>query len=70
MLLYVFIALVFLLLNEYRLIKKYIIAINDPEGKLEKSTMQKIVGRLIKPFTVIKFWITNKLLNDELNYNS
>jgi hypothetical protein len=70
MLLYVFIALVVLLLNEYRLIKKYITAINGPEGKLEKSTMQKMAGRLIKPFTVIKFWVTHKLLNDELNYNS
>lgn len=70
MLLYVFIALVFLLLNEYRLIKKYITAINDPEGKLEKSMMQKMAEGLIKPYTVIKFWITHKLLNDELNYNS
>jgi hypothetical protein len=70
MLLYVFIALVVLLLNEYRLIKKYITAINDPEGKLEKSTMQKMAGRIVKPYTVIKFWVTHKLLNDELNYNS
>jgi hypothetical protein len=69
MLLYVFIALVLLLLNEYRLIKKYITAIMNPEGNLEKSTAQKIALRLIKPFTVIKFWVTHKLLNDELNYN-
>ena len=54
MLLYVFIALVILLLNEYRLIKKYITAIMNPEGNLEKSTMQKIAIVCIKPFSIIK----------------
>jgi hypothetical protein len=69
MLLYVFIALVLLLLNEYRLIKKYITAIMNPEGNLEKSTAQKIALRLIKPFMIIKYWINHKVLNEELNYN-
>jgi hypothetical protein len=70
MLLYVFIALVILLLNEYRLIKKYITAIMNPEGNLEKSTMQKIAIVCFKPFSIIKYWIENELLNDELTYNS
>lgn len=70
MLFYVFMALVFLLLNEYRLIKKYITAIMNPDGELEKSIMQKIALGLIKPFRVIKSWINHKVLNDELNYNS
>lgn len=70
MLFYVFIALVLLLLNEYRLIKKYITAIMNPDGNLGKSTMQKIALGLIKPFMAIKRWINHKLLNDELNYNS
>jgi len=69
MLLYVFIALVLLLLNEYRLIKKYITAIMNPERNLEKSTAQKIALRLIKPFMIIKYWINHKVLNEELNYN-
>jgi len=69
MLLYVFIALVLLLLNEYRLIKKYITAIMNPEGNLEKSTMQKIALGLIKPYMIIKYWINHKVLNEELNYN-
>ena len=70
MLLYVFIALVFFLLNEYRLIKKYINAIMNPDGKQDKSTLQKLVGGLIKPFVLIKNWVNNDLLNDELNYNN
>ena len=70
MLLYVSIALVILLLNEYRLIKKYITAIMNPANKLEKSTMQKIALVCIKPFSIIKHWIENELLNNELNYNS
>ena len=70
MLLYVFIALVFFLLNEYRLIKKYINAIMNPDGKQDKSTLQKLVSGLIKPFVLIKNWVNNDLLNDELNYNS
>lgn len=69
MLFYVFIALVLLLLNEYRLIKKYITAIMSPEGNLEKSTMQKVALGLIKPFMLFKNWISHKVLNDELNYN-
>ena len=70
MLLYVFIALVLFTINEYRLIKKYIDAIMNPDGKLEKSTFQKLFSGLIKPFVLINNWINNDLLNDELNYNN
>jgi len=68
MLFYIFLAIVFLLLNEYRLIKKYIQAIMNPEGKLEQSIFQKLINGLIKPFVLIKNWINYELLNDELNY--
>lgn len=66
MLLYIFIAIVLTLLNEYRLIKKYILAHNDIH---EKSKFEKIILLLIKPFLLLKNWINNIILNDELNYN-
>ena len=66
MLLYIFIAIVFMLLNEYRLIKKYILAHNNI---FEKSKIEKFVILLLKPFLLLKNWISNKVLNDELNYN-
>jgi riboflavin transporter FmnP len=66
MLLYIFIALVLVLLNEYRLINKYILAHNDIH---EKSKIEKFFLVLIKPFLLVKNWIKNKVLNDELNYN-
>ncbi len=69
MLFYIFLALVFLLLNEYRLIKKYIYAIMNPDGKLEESLFLKLINAIIKPFRLIKHWINHELLNDELNYN-
>lgn len=66
MLLYVFIAIVLLLLNEYRLIKKYILAHNNIR---EKTRTERITSTLIKPFLILKNWVYDKLLNDELNYN-
>ncbi|MBL7936571.1 MAG: hypothetical protein JNM51_12270 [Bacteroidia bacterium] len=66
MLLYIFIAIVLMLLNEYRLIKKYILAYNNIH---EKSKIEKFVLLLIKPFLLLKNWVNNTVLNDELNYN-
>jgi hypothetical protein len=65
---YVFMALVLLLINEYRLIKKYIRAINQQNEAVEKTTLQKIIFLLIKPFTEFKNWVDAKLLNNDLNY--
>ena len=66
MLLYIFIAIVLMLLNEYRLIKKYILAHNDI---FEKSKIEKFILLLLKPFLLLKNRINNIVLNDELNYN-
>lgn len=63
--LYVVIALVFLLLNEYRLIKKYVKA---HENNFERTTLQKITSVILKPLVALINWIDNKLLNNELNY--
>ncbi len=63
--LYVVIALVFLLLNEYRLIKKYVKA---HENNFERTTLQKITSVILKPLLALINWIDYKLLNNELNY--
>jgi len=63
--LYVFVALILLLLNEYRLIKKYVKA---HENNFEKTTLQKITLVVLKPIVVLKNWVDYKLLNNELNY--
>jgi hypothetical protein len=63
--LYIFVALVLVLLNEFRLIKKYVRA---HENIFEKTNLQKITLFIIKPFVAFKNWIDNKLLNNELNY--
>jgi hypothetical protein len=63
--LYVVIALVLLLLNEYRLIKKYVKA---HENSFERTTFQKITLVILKPIVALRNWIDYKLLNNELNY--
>ncbi len=63
--LYVVIALVLLLLNEYRLIKKYVKA---HENSFERTTLQKITSVILKPLMALINWIDNKLLSNELNY--
>jgi hypothetical protein len=63
--LYVFIALVFLLLNEYRLIKKYVKA---HENNFEKTTFQKLSLVIFKPILAVRNWVDYKLLNNEFNY--
>lgn len=63
--LYVFIALVFLLLNEYRLIKKYVKA---HENNFEKTTFQKLSLVIFKPIVAVRNWVDYKLLNNELNH--
>ncbi|MBK6984368.1 MAG: hypothetical protein IPL10_17910 [Bacteroidetes bacterium] len=63
--LYVVIALVLLLLNEYRLIKKYVKA---HENNFERTTLQKITLVILKPIVALRNWIDYKLLNNELNY--
>jgi len=63
--LYVVIALVLLLLNEYRLIKKYVKA---HENNFERTTFQKIILVILKPIVALRNWIDYKLLNNELNY--
>lgn len=65
---YVFIALLILLINEYRLIKKYIIAISNPENAIEKTIFQKTILLLVKPVIGVKNWIDNKVLSNDLNY--
>ena len=62
---YVFIALVIVLLNEYRLIKKYIRAHNN---NFEKTAIQKVTLFFIKALLVLTYWVDKKLLNNELNY--
>jgi|JI9StandDraft_1071089.scaffolds.fasta_scaffold40655_3 hypothetical protein len=63
--LYVVIALVLLLLNEYRLIKKYVKA---HENNFEKTTFQKLSLVIFKPIVAVRNWVDYKLLNNELNY--
>lgn len=63
--LYVVIALVLLLLNEYRLIEKYVKA---HENNFERTTLQKITSVILKPLLALINWIDYKLLNNELNY--
>lgn len=58
-------ALLILLLNEYRLIKKYVKA---HENNFEKTTLQKITSVILKPLVALINWIDYKLLNNELNY--
>jgi hypothetical protein len=66
MLLYIFTAIVLLVLNEYRLIKKYILAHNNIH---EKTRVEKFILTLFKPLFIFKNWVYHKVLNNELNYN-
>ncbi len=63
--LYVFIALIFILLNEYRLIKKYIRA---HENNNKKAIFEKFELFLIKQFRELKNWLDYKILNNVLKY--
>lgn len=58
-------ALLILLLNEFRLIKKYAKA---HENNFEKTTLHKISLVILKPIVAIRNWIDYKLLNNELYY--
>ncbi|MBI3520041.1 MAG: hypothetical protein HY062_11880 [Bacteroidetes bacterium] len=60
---YVFIGLLILLLNEYRLIKKYINAIENKSGPFQ--AVRKPIAKASDSF---KNWINHKVLNNELNY--
>jgi hypothetical protein len=60
---YVFIALVLLMLNEYRLIKKHTKAIEN-----SNNTINQPITRLVfMPFIKAKNWINDTVLNNELN---
>ncbi len=59
---YVLVALVVLMLNEYRLIKKYIHAIEN-----KKPTFHPFYMLLNKQAGLLKEWIHYKLLKNELN---
>lgn len=63
--LFVFIALICILLNEYRLIKKYIRA---HENNTKKTILQKSNLFLIKKMNDFKNWLDYKILNNDLNY--
>ena len=58
-----FAALVILLLNEYRLIKKYINALEN-----KQTLFQSVMKPVIKTSGSFKYWIEHKLLRNELNY--
>ena len=60
---YVFIALVLLMLNEYRLIKKYTKAIENSNNTIN----QTITRSVVMPFIKAKNWINDTVLNNELN---
>jgi hypothetical protein len=61
---YIAIALVLVMLNEYRLITKYIKALSNNEQK--KTKLQRFFELTIKPFVNLGNWINYKLLNNEL----
>lgn len=63
--LFVFITLICILLNEYRLIKKYIRA---HENNTKKTILQKSNLFLIKKMNDFKNWLDYKILNNDLNY--
>ena len=63
--LYVFIVLILILLNEFRLIKKYIRA---HENNNKKTIFEKSGLFLIKQFCEFKNWLDYKILNNELKY--
>jgi hypothetical protein len=63
--LYVFIVLILVLLNEFRLIKKYIRA---HENNNKKMIFEKFGLFLIKLFCEFKNWLDHKVLNNELKY--
>jgi hypothetical protein len=60
------VAMCVLMLNEYRLIKKYIQAIEQKEN----TVFQKFILVILKPLLISKNWIKNNLLNNELKYTS
>lgn len=59
-----FVALLCLLLNEYRLIKKYIRAHNN---NFEKTNLEKVISFIGKPFLICRNWINHTVLSDELH---
>ena len=65
MILSIFITLLILLLNEFRLIKKYVKA---HENNFKKTNIQKAIQFLATPFIALKNWINYKLVNNELNH--
>lgn len=65
---YVFVLLVLLTLNEYRLIKKYIRALEPRASTKMELLFQKFIRLFTKPLVNITKWINYHLLNNELNY--
>lgn len=63
--LFVFIALILILLNEYRLIKKYIRAI---ENNFNKNDIKKSNHFFIQKIKNFQNWLDYKILNNDLNY--
>ncbi len=62
---YSFVALLCILVNEYRLIKKYIRAHNN---NIEKTNLEKVISVIAKPFLICRNWINHAVLNDELYF--
>jgi hypothetical protein len=60
----VFFILIFLTINEYRLIKKYIQNLENIEPSTLKKAVLKTYKQLKKPIN----WLNNKLLTNDLNH--
>ena len=66
--LYVFVFIVVLVLNEYRLIKKHIKGLNNLNNTTQLQTSVGFIQLIVKPIKGMLNWVNYKLLNNELNY--
>ena len=66
--LYVFVFIVVLVLNEYRLIKKHIKGLNNLNNTTQQQTSLGFIQVIIKPIKEMLNWVNYKLLNNELHY--
>ena len=66
--LYVFVFIVVLVLNEYRLIKKHIKGLNNLSNTSQQQNSLGFIQLIVKPFRGMLNWVNYKLLNNELHY--
>jgi hypothetical protein len=66
--LYVFVFIVVLVLNEYRLIKKHIKGLNNLSNTSQQQNSLGFIQLIVKPIRGMLNWVNYKLLNNELHY--